>query len=263
MSVAISLTTSETASGISVVSATRSDNGESVSGVSFPFALTNSTGNVWVGSFTPTDATAPGSYLVGFIVTWPDGSTTGTEYATISAGSDYTGQITDTIKLRRYLGSINTQVYSDANATGVEDLASLAEGIDVAEAEIFNFFNGSPYTIPFVMTTGAMNPEIVHWANVGAAIWIYGKRGIFDEAKSVGGKFQALADAAWKRMEMYRSGYPFQLRNVQLRSDGGLGLAVVSPRENTISNDVGLIPTNQSRYGGLRLIRGYGFVTSG
>ena len=204
--------------------------------------------------------TAATTYQVDALVIVGANRRTFTEFVTTSGV--YSGRYTSTVLLYRRFGTVNVREWSETEGGMEGNAAAVADAIAWAEDTIDAYFGGSPYAVPFTATGSSLPRNLIEWATVLAGWWLYTKRGLRADDKT-GNQLTALKEAAEAEMARYRGGFPLQLQGVAFRTDApSLAVTVVDPRNGSISDGASLSPTGQSRYAGVRHVRGGGWVVT-
>lgn len=195
--------TGDTASGVSIITLARSDDGATPSGVTLPLAMTTAGGGAWSASFT--DSPESASYSYQYVITWQgDGTTSGPYAGTLQTNAiPASGYYTNQGNLETKWGAINIQAWSNKdNANLATNIAAVQLGLTWTDDKINSTMANGPYVVPLSPVT----PDLQDIANDLAAYWLYENRGLNDKTDKLGSQLKQAFSEAMQRLVSYKGG---------------------------------------------------------
>jgi hypothetical protein len=146
---------------------------------------------------------APGlTYAYTATATWDDASTSPFSGTFDDIGTAYAGRYTTETEVRKFIGTLNAEVYGDLDADGSIDAGVMEQSIRTAEGRV-DLHTGGPYTFT-VDLAGEVAADVFNaWAYKVAAYEIAAKRGFQNLSQDA---FVALRDEVLAEMKDFRDG---------------------------------------------------------
>jgi hypothetical protein len=116
----------------------------------------------------------------------------------------YTGALTSSALVKLRIGTANAAAFSSTDGSGAVDETAIQAAIVWAEGYVYSRLRHL-YATPFVWTSGSVDPVAQEWATILAVWWLYGKRGIRDDAP--GGDYQKQYEAVLGELKVYAAGF--------------------------------------------------------
>lgn len=207
--VTITLTISDTASGIQLTALTDLATGTTPVGVTLPAAFSSGVGGTWTYSFSSGDLQF--SYVSA--VTWPDATITPVNGLVNlnPAVADVNGQYSSLQDLYDEFGDKNIIQWSNlSNTVATVDTNRVQRALNYADSEINGTFMMGPYTEP--LTPAVVGPTVRYWGAVIAGVKLYNARGQLDYMETGDGnrkpynKYAGLLSKVYADMDRYKAG---------------------------------------------------------